>query len=343
MHAEEAQGVADWMGGVRSEVDHHIREALLSAEDEASDPTWGRCRELLSEYSLRPAKRVRAALLFSAFALTDGRAGVAPGLCRFAAGVELLHTFMLVHDDVADHATLRRNGPALHLLMGQDRAVVVGDYLFARAMEVMLSAPLAQATEVTRYYLQVCRQTAAGQYLDLHLGKVPLSQVSLFQTMKVAQLKTARYGFVAPLVAGARLAGATAPELQAFERVGRLIGLSYQFVDDLLGMFGDSALSGKSTDSDFLEGKRTFPVIAAYVRADAQQKLSMERMWSEPHLSELAAARNLLVETGGKAATERVIRSTHKAARTLIEKLPHVGGHREFLLQLLHELSVRCA
>src|SRR5690606_28810786 len=105
-----------------------------------------------------------------------------PSLWTFAAGIELLHTFMLIHDDVADRATLRRNAPALHLQLGagragEDLAVVAGDYLFARAIELMLGCGATHAALATRYYLQVCRDTAAGQALDLQLARVPLREV----------------------------------------------------------------------------------------------------------------------------------------------------------------------
>lgn len=338
---------SETMRHVIGAVEPYIQHAVTVSEG-VSDPMWSKARALIDEYATRPAKRVRAALLLAGFGLAWRDDEVPSELWRFAAGIELLHTFMLVHDDIADRSLVRRNGAALHRLLddrrGDDLGVIAGDYLFARAVEVMLETQLSHAAEASRYYMAVCRQTAAGQYLDLQLEQVPLAQVSLFQTMKVAQLKTARYGFVAPLVAGAKLAGAKGKELVLLERIGRLLGLSYQFVDDLIGMFGDSAVTGKPADGDFLEGKRTFPVVAAYVRADATTRLELDALWSAPARlpQQVHRARELIVGAGGKAATQRVIQSTQRAAGTLIQRLP-AGPYRQLLQQLNDELARRKA
>jgi geranylgeranyl diphosphate synthase type I len=224
----------------------------------------------LRRFALRPGKRVRPTLLVAGWALASGELGqrVPWGLTEFAAGFELLHTFMLIHDDVADRATTRRGGPILHRMLGAGRpgeelAVVVGDHVYARAVETMLGSGLAHAARATKYLMAVCRHTGVGQYLDLELSRAPLDQVNLFQALKVANLKTAQYGFVAPLVAGAMLGGAGGDQKDALERVGRQWGLAFQLQDDLLGLFGDDRVVGKDGGGDFYEGKRTFPVIAA--------------------------------------------------------------------------------
>lgn len=331
-------------------VDPHLVRAM-QLQDGVNDAAWLRCRQMLDEYAIRPAKRIRAGLLYAGFK-SAWRDDVIPDeMWRFAAAIELLHTFMLVHDDIADRSDVRRNGVALHKALApsdprkaDNLGVVAGDYLFARAVELMLDTKLSFAPDVTRYYMEICRQTAAGQYLDLHLEDIPLKEVSLFQTMRVAQLKTARYGFVAPLVAGAKLAGADAAEQQLLERIGRLLGLSYQFVDDLIGMFGDSSVTGKPADSDFLEGKRTFPVVAAYVRADAATRSELDALWNAPkrNAGDLDKARSLITTAGGKTATQRVIQSTQRSARTLIGKLRSKETQR-FLQQLNDELARRKA
>ena len=300
-------------------------EALVELSDERfTDPRWSRALVELRSYVLRPAKRIRPTLVAAGYALANGGLGqgVPAGVLDFAAGLELLHTFMLVHDDVADRAVTRRGGPALHCLLadgrpGEDLAVVLGDHLYALAVETMIGCGLPAASTATRYLMPICRHTAAGQYLDLELSRAPLEDVNLFQTLKVASLKTAKYGFVAPLVAGALLGGGSDALVDSLERVGRQVGIAYQLRDDLLGLFGDSSVAGKDGGGDFMEGKRTFPLIAAWTRADGEGRNALEALWNaaEKGQAELQQARALVKSFGGAAATERVIHRMTRGAR----------------------------
>ncbi|MFP2909610.1 polyprenyl synthetase family protein, partial [Pyxidicoccus sp. 3LFB2] len=297
-----------WLQLVQTEVGAALAE-LFELPDEANlDPRWTSAMEKARTFTLRPAKRLRPALVMAGHGLALGSTVAPDGLWSFAAGLELLHTFLLIHDDVADQGELRRGGPALHRMLspgraGEDLAVVVGDHLFARSLEAMLASGLPGVPQVVRYYLGVCRHTAAGQYLDLDLGRAPLSEVTLFQTLRVAYLKTARYGFCAPLVCGAMLGGASASLIEGLERVGRHVGLAYQLQDDLIGLFGDSSVAGKASDGDFTQGKRTFPVLAAYARADAAAREELEALWALPveqkDEAALARARALVEQCGG--------------------------------------------
>lgn len=340
-----------WWGGVQAQVEERLA-ALLDIPDEAAlDGRWAQVWPQVRAYAQRPAKRLRPALVVAGYALARGGAQPPEGLWQFAAGQELLHTFLLIHDDVADRAELRRGGPSLHRLLsedprlGGDLAVVAGDHLFARSLEVMLGAGLPRAPEAVRYLLGICRHTAVGQFLDLDLGRTPLREVTLWQTLKVAHLKTARYGFVAPLVTGARLGGADTALCETLERLGRHLGTAFQLEDDLLGLYGDPRQSGKSADSDLTEGKRTFPLVAAYLRAPAHGRAELERL-AEPGpkgAPDLERARALIEQHGGKAATRRAIeRHTRSAQRSLLQ-LPASGGIRGVLEALLHRLMKRKA
>ena len=336
-----------WLGHVQSLLEGRLAGLLELPDEQGLDPRWSEALVHAREYALRPAKRLRPALVAIGHGLATGHAEVPDELWTFAAAFEILHTFLLIHDDVADRADRRRGRAALHRLLaegrlGEDLAIVVGDHLFARAIEAMLSTGLPGSARAVRHYLGICRHTAAGQYLDLDLTRAPLSEVTLFQTLRVAVLKTARYGFVAPLVCGAMLGGAARGLLEALDRAGRQIGLAYQLRDDLLGLFGDAQVAGKSTDGDFVQGKRTFPVVAAYTRAPAAIRAEMDALWADPTGPvALARARTLVAAHGGVAATERVIERCTRSARRGLASLPHGGGFRDLLDSLVLTLSHR--
>lgn len=251
-------GYASALVSFQKDLEHTLAELLELPDEQAIDVRWAKALSVLRGYALRPAKRVRPTLLVTGWVMASGAPleSVPEHVRSFAAALELLHTFMLIHDDVADRALTRRGEPALqHLLEGgkhgDDLAVVLGDHLYSRAIEVMLTGGNRRSSEATRYMMAICRHTAAGQYLDLDVGRMPLREVTLFQTLKVAQLKTAKYGFVAPLVAGAMLGGGSDELLGQLERVGRLAGMAYQLRDDLLGLFGDDVIAGKDGGGDF--------------------------------------------------------------------------------------------
>jgi len=325
--------------------------AQLTPTDEGQfDPRWTAALAVLRDYGLRPAKRVRPTLLALGWGVASGAmpGGVPVGLREFGAGLELLHLFMLVHDDVADRASTRRGGPALHRLLGEgkaadDLAVVLGDHLHARAVESMLGCGLPGAAPATRYLMAICRHTAAGQYLDLQLARAPLSQVTVFQALKVAHLKTARYGFVAPMVVGGMLGGGSRRLQEALERAGRHLGLAFQLRDDVMGLFGDDVQLGKDGGGDYLEAKRSFPVVAAWTRADPAGRRALAALWAHPDKgpAELAQARALVERWGGRAATERVVSRASRNAAKVLAGLPSAGGARAALVLLAASLERR--
>ncbi len=328
-----------------------LLDQWASAPDEGSlDPVWLKAREEVRSYTLRPAKRVRPTLVAVGWMLSqiDSKWETIPTqVAQFGVGLELLHTFMLIHDDVADRANVRRGGPSLHRLLGkgrlgEDLAVVAGDHLYARAMEAMISAPSPHAVAASRFMLGICRHTAAGQYLDLSLSRAPLEQVTLSQTLKVAHLKTAQYGFVAPLVCGAMLGGASPAILDALGRIGRLAGLAYQLRDDLIGLYGEDSVTGKDGGGDFFEGKRTFPVVAAWTRADVNGRRTLETLWNTRTLQQLATARLEVARWGGVASSQRAVDRLTRTARHNLATLGS-GSAVAFLDEMLTGLARRVA
>lgn len=332
------------------ELEEQLAATLEATDERGLDPLWQHSRDVVREYALRPAKRVRPTLVAVGWMLAQSHADREPvpaEVIQFGVGLELLHTFMLIHDDVADRAISRRGGPSLHRLLGagrlgEDLAVVAGDHLYARSMEVMFAAPSVHALPAGRYMLEVCRHTAAGQHLDLVLSQAPLAAVTLFRTLKVAELKTARYGFVAPLVCGAMLGGASGSLLEVLRRVGRHAGLAYQLRDDIIGLCGDDAVAGKEGGTDYLEGKRTFPLIAAWTRADEPGRGQLEALWDQPNPAQLETARAAVAKWGGISSTQRVVETRTRAALRALEGL-EASSASSFLTAMLANLTRRAA
>jgi geranylgeranyl diphosphate synthase, type I len=330
-----------WLEDFQADLERRLGRVLELPAERALEARWGRALKETRHYALRPAKRLRPALLAIGHGLARRKGSVPEGLWSFAIGVELLHTFLLVHDDVADGADTRRGGPALHRCLaagrrGEDLAIVVGDHLFALAVDLMLGCNLPATPAVVRYYLGVCRETAAGQYLDLELSGAELAAARPLQAIRIAALKTSRYSFVAPLVAGARLGGGATRLVDALERVGHAAGLAYQLRDDLTGLFGNSAAAAKPV-RDLEARKLTLPVLAAYAQAPASVRHRLEALWEAAAAEPAAAAemRGLVEDHGGRRVAEQAIAGATRTARHWTRMLPDTGGMRAALEEIL--------
>lgn len=207
---------------------------------------------------------------YSAFDGSDTRA-----CSEMAAAFEILHAALLVHDDVIDRDFIRRGAATigaeyrdLAASRGQNladadhagfsAAIIAGDLLLTGALRLATSAAMGHPHSVT--ILETMHEAifaaAAGELDDL-LFSLGDSNLPLSEVLTMERLKTAVYSFEMPLRAGALLAGQTLETADALAAVGRDIGIAYQIIDDVLGTFGDAAETGKSTDSDLREGKRT--------------------------------------------------------------------------------------
>jgi geranylgeranyl diphosphate synthase type I len=221
--------------------------------------------EAFRELTMRPGKRVRPWLCVLAY---EGvaRAPATEAVLDFAAGLELLHAFMLVHDDLIDGADVRRGAPSLHRALEPEHgaqasalALLGGDALFVAAVDAMVRAvlPADRLREALAVVLEGARQAAVGEMLDVSYAQQPLTSLSSARLADVLRLKTAGYTFVAPLVAGATLAGANASTRRALTQFGQRVGLAFQLADDLLDVYGDADRLGKPVGGDLREGKRT--------------------------------------------------------------------------------------
>jgi geranylgeranyl diphosphate synthase type I len=339
-----------WLQLVQARVDASLAELLELPDESRLDIRWTQALGHVREYVLRPTRRMRPALLLAGYCLARGSAAVPAGLWRFAAGVELLHAYQSIHDDAAEQTVLRRGGLTLHHLLapgstGQHLSVVVGDHLFARAMETLLGSELPGAAQASQYYLRLCRYTSVGRYLELRQGDASLGPGGVLRTWRLARMQLVREGLCPALVCGAMLAGADQELRLRMARVGCHVGLAYELREQLMGLFGDARGGARAPRCDFLRGRRTFPVVAAWSRALPEARRELEALWALPverrDEAALGRVRRLVEEGGGRSATEHLVtRASHGAVRALAE-LPNPNGLRELVQSLIGQLAHR--
>jgi geranylgeranyl diphosphate synthase type I len=255
-----------------------------------------------------------------------GRAGVPA-----AVAVELVHTFSLLHDDIMDGDAARRRRPAVWKAYGTGPAVLAGDALFALSVET-LAATEAGAAAV-RVLSVALGDLVHGQAEDLLFAARPWTgpeRVRPAEYRVMAEHKTgALLGSAAAL--GALLGGGPPPVVSALDRVGRRLGLAFQIVDDVLGIWGDPDVTGKPVHGDLRERKKTFPVLAALDSpSSAARRLAvLLKSGGDPR-----EAAELVEAAGGRAAALDEARAHIAAAEAALADVSSEGGTADELRAL---------
>ncbi|MDD3087840.1 MAG: polyprenyl synthetase family protein [Candidatus Omnitrophica bacterium] len=247
----------------------------------------------IKEYILREGKRVRP-ILFCIGYLGFSKKPSA-GLFRSAISLELLHDFMLIHDDIIDKSDIRRGKPAMHVMLnkkipknkgikfnGQDMAIVTGDVIYAMALDAFLSIkeePKRKELALKKLILAAL-YTGSGEFIELLLGAKQIDKVNKNEVYKIYDYKTANYTFASPLAMGATLAGADKKQILKLLQYGMCLGRAFQIKDDIIGTFAKSSEIGKSNLTDLAEAKKTILLWHAYNNCSGGEKKIMKKILS---------------------------------------------------------------
>jgi len=254
-----------------------------------------------------------------------------------AAGIELLHNFSLIHDDIEDRSTTRRGRPAVWTLWGIPQAINAGDGMFAIAhMAIdrlrLRGAPAERVLEVRGIFDRACLALTHGQHLDISFES--RANVSVDEYMAMISGKTAALIGAAAAI-GATLAGSDA--VAYYEAFGRELGLAFQIQDDILGIWGDEALTGKSAESDIVTRKKTLPVVFALERSDR-----LRTLYAAPEVDVSAAAAEMEA-VGARTFAARVAREHHTRALNALQASGASGDAGQALFELAESLLGRAA
>ncbi|MFZ0122152.1 MAG: polyprenyl synthetase family protein, partial [Pseudonocardiaceae bacterium] len=287
-------------------------------------------------------KAVRPALAtLSAQAVgAPARTGV-PG----AVAVELVHNFSLVHDDVMDGDTQRRHRPTVWAVFGTTSAILTGDALLALAQEVLLDSPSRHRAAAARLLAEATRHLVRGQVQDVAFEQ--RCDVTLEQCLEMVSGKTGAL-LSASAAIGAVLAGAPAKMVGALSTFGAQLGIAYQLVDDLLGIWGDPAITGKPVFSDLRSRKKTLPVTYALTYGGpAGRELarwladSNSRGLSRPSDAGEAWAADLIEAAGARDWAAAEAQRRIAAATDALAGVPIHASPREDLVAIAHFIVAR--
>jgi octaprenyl-diphosphate synthase len=271
-------------------------------------------------------KRLRPALVILSAGAFDYR-----GTQHFelAAVVEFIHTATLLHDDVVDGSELRRGNPTANALFGNAASVLVGDFVYSRAFQMMVDVQSMRVMQVLAEATNVIAEGEVLQLMNCHN-----TGIDEHDYLQVIRYKTAKL-FEAATRLGAILGGAATTAESAMADYGMHLGTAFQLIDDVLDYSGDNKATGKNIGDDLAEGKPTLPLIHAMRHGNATEAALIRKAIEDGGRAELPQVIAAIERSGALAYTRRQAEAEARAASAALSALPN-SKYRESLLQLAH-------
>ncbi len=312
--------------------DKILQEEILEWRREAVrlDERWELFMKVLEEFVVRGGKRIRPAFLYYSYLACGGEE--AEKAMRAGVSLELLHAFLLIHDDMIDNSDLRRGGPTVHKVFeeehkkmslegnseefGRSTAMILGDVVQMLARKQLRKVDLREDMyrESEKIMEDLLWETAYGWYIEMLNAKTRVIEEK--DVKRSMEYVSARYTVSGPVKMGAMLAEAEVGKIKALEEYGLNLGLAFQIQDDVLGMFGDEAKVGKPVESDLKEGKKTLLILRTLDKLEDEE--TKNKLMSIYGNSE--ATRQDLVWVRDLIKSEGVLEEVKGEARGLAEK-----------------------
>ena len=251
-----------------------------------------------------------------------------------AAVVEFIHTATLLHDDVVDESELRRGRATASSLFGNAASVLVGDFLYSRAFQMMVEVGDMRVMQTLADATNVIAEGEVLQLLNCHDANVEASNY-----LHVIHCKTAKL-FEAAMRLGAILAGADETSERAVAKYGMHLGTAFQLVDDVLDYSGDEQETGKNLGDDLAEGKPTLPLIYAMQHGDAAQAMLVREAIEQGDITHFADVLRIIKQTGALEYTRQQARHEADVACAMLSVLPDTN-YKQSLLQLADFAATR--
>lgn len=338
-------------------LEKELRASYLRERRAAPPPVRGYL-DVNQEFTLRGGKRFRAILVLAGYHMATGRAP--DRVLSAAAALEHFQSWMLIHDDIIDHAEQRRGGGTVHLLLsaehrtagregssedyGTGMGITLGDLEEPFTLDAYLrtGVPIAARLSALAEHVRMTRLTAYGQLLDIRNGTLEVDRVTEEDVLTVHRLKSAIYTVVSPLKIGFLLAGRPAARLEDIEAIGTDLGIAFQLRDDVLGAGFDADQSGKSSN-DLVEGKRTLLVVEAWRQGSEADRGRLARVLGNATAppEDVERAREVLRATGSLDYSERRIAELTRRALTRLDRSRALRPRAKLLVREIADRLVR--
>lgn len=292
-------------------------------------------------YSLEGGgKRIRPMLMLHAASLFSDRVdAVYPA----AIAIELFHNFTLLHDDMMDHAGIRRGVPSVHIRYGENSAILSGDAMSIMAFSFLSKSDDSKLSPVLSLFSTTALEVCEGQQYDMEFEE--RDQVTISEYLEMIRLKTAVL-IACSLKLGALLAGADELSCRLLYDFGILIGIAFQLQDDWLDVYGDENSFGKKIGGDICENKKTFILLKALEMSDEKNRSRLQEWIKKTNFDpneKIEAVRKIFTLTGASEATRALMKQYHDLALEALNQLKIADSDknelRNFAAKVLSRVS----
>ena len=291
-------------------------------------------------------KRIRAYLVRLGYEIASGKYDKA--IILPALSYEVFQSGILIHDDIIDESDTRRGMPTMHITLGggqigMSKAICLGDIGLFAAVDLVARSEFD--SELVRraiiHQIKVFELTGAGEIKDIELSEDDLCPEA--RIIEMYRLKTSWYTIIGPMQLGAILGGADDTLMQQIEQIGTAMGIAFQIVDDIIGIYGKSDVIGKSNLSDMQEGKQTVLSAHFFAHADAEQTKALRKVYGNraSGAEELQTVRALFRETGSYDYANALCKQYADEVSAVIEQMQIGENHRAILRSFLEYLCSR--
>ena len=323
---------------VEKELDKYFDEKITKAEDNVSKEAL----KFLKNYTLRGGKRIRVGFLVYGYGCFKEING---DIIRASMVMELMQSYLLIHDDIMDKDDTRRGEDSMHVMyeknydfkdkkhFGMSMAICVGDLAAALANEIILDSNFKNKDEVVNVMNKILEKVAEGQMLDLIYGNKNVEDVNEEDVMLVNRMKTATYTVEGPLHLGALLAGVNDERLKPLLEYGVILGKAFQVRNDINDVFLSDKI-GKDKGSDLMEGKRTLLIIKTLENCNKKEKeFVLSKLGTNMNEDDLKRLSEVIKKNALKDC-EDYCKKAAEEAKNLIKNLKLRKEGKEFLLNI---------